>query len=275
MANSKQRQQNGPLEPTQTLGYLNNNPTNLRFSKDNPWEGKLTPKRPGFETFATPEHGIRAAVITLNSHDAQGYRTLAQHIAHWAPPKDQNNVPAYIKRVSQETGFQPNQIINVRDPAQLKSLLKAMTMVELSGNPYKDSVFDAGIAAGLNKQIKLPMKQQNNAVAGSKINVNPKTEEFFKRFSEQNNNPLLWLSDPSGLARLNALTPNNFFEEPSDIPAIVNQQPAFSGFGGDASSIFNPGNQTPISYGDALSRFQDLAPESPQAITSRILLGIE
>jgi len=184
MANSKQRQQNGPLEPTQTLGYLNNNPTNLRFSKDNPWEGKLTPKRPGFETFATPEHGIRAAVITLNSHDAQGYRTLAQHIAHWAPPKDQNNVPAYIKRVSKETGFQPDQIINVRDPVQLKSLLKAMTMVELSGNPYSDAVFDAGISAGL-KKSKLPKTATNTlppmapiAVASPEIVASTKAQEL-------------------------------------------------------------------------------------------------
>lgn len=140
---------------TQTVGYLSNNPTNLRFNKANAWEGKLAPVKAGYETFATPEHGIRAAVITLNSHDAQGYKTLAQHIEHWAPAKDKNNVPAYIKRVSQETGFAPDQKINVRDPQQLKSLLKAMTTVELSANPYSDAVFDAGISAGL-KKSRLP-----------------------------------------------------------------------------------------------------------------------
>lgn len=129
----------GVVKPEQ----LQNNVGNIR-SSNVAWEGKGQPVG-GFETFSTPEAGVKAAVTNLRSYarDAGGSITLGDAITKWAPPSE-NDTAAYIRAVSQETGIDANQPVPVDDPAKMAGLVKAMTRVEKGGVRFGDDVFQRG-----------------------------------------------------------------------------------------------------------------------------------
>ena len=75
--------------PKPSRGIRNNNPGNIRRSKDK-WQGaaKEQPDK-NFVTFTSPVWGIRAiARILIRYQDNYGCDTVAKHIARWAPPSE-------------------------------------------------------------------------------------------------------------------------------------------------------------------------------------------
>ena len=129
------------------LSHDNNNPLNIRDTGI-PWQG-ATGGNGGFEVFATPEHGYRAAVKNLyTSQSKHGRDTLAKIITRWAPPEDENDTAAYIARVAADTGVDPNAVVDLKsDPALTKSLLASMTAVEGAGvGKFTDAQMESGIA---------------------------------------------------------------------------------------------------------------------------------
>ncbi|CAM3990506.1 hypothetical protein VA7868_04616 [Vibrio aerogenes CECT 7868] len=115
-------------------GVRNNNPLNIRDS-NNDWLGKSglnTDKE--FEEFKNPVYGFRAGARILRSYARQGYTTLSQMIYRFAPASE-NNSALYVQQVSQWTGIQPDQVVNVNNHQQLAALLHAMSRKEV-GNYY-------------------------------------------------------------------------------------------------------------------------------------------
>ena len=88
----------------------NNNPLNIRRSKDK-WQG-LDAKQSdsSFFKFESMEMGWRAAFVILTKTYYHKYRlfTIRKIISRWAPPAE-NDTEAYVKRVSDLTGIDPDE----------------------------------------------------------------------------------------------------------------------------------------------------------------------
>ena len=119
-----------------------NNPGNLRpLPNGQMWQGQ-TGVAGGFDTFGTPEAGDRAATINLqNQERLHGLNTISQIVAKWAPKGDGANDPAaYAATVGRMTGIDPNQPIDLNDPATLQKVKGALYTVE-QGHPVQGSAF--------------------------------------------------------------------------------------------------------------------------------------
>ena len=106
-------------------GIRNNNPLNIRLSKDK-WQGQINGKgnidgnsslsseRAGGEAvfcqFSSMEYGWRAAFVILckTYYGKYKLRTIRDIVSRWAPAKE-NNTPAYIRHVSDYTGIGPDR----------------------------------------------------------------------------------------------------------------------------------------------------------------------
>jgi hypothetical protein len=132
-----------------TRGEALCNPLNIRISHA-PWKGKITPSRDHeFEQFDTPEHGIRAAAkILLNYGLFHDLKTVRAIVTRWAPPSE-NNTEAYISGVCDDFGADPDETLNLKDPAELESLVKAMLIREAGRCVYTDDQIQEAVEAAL------------------------------------------------------------------------------------------------------------------------------
>lgn len=145
-------------DPKQSRGYRNNNPGNLEYVPANRWVGQLgieppplDGSAPRFVRFDTPENGIRALELTLQSYqDRHGLRTIRQIITRWAPPKNnrgrqENRTEAYIGFVAERTGFARDERLDVHRYEHARPLVEAIIAYELGGQPYSSAVIDEGL----------------------------------------------------------------------------------------------------------------------------------
>ena len=91
-------------------GIRNNNPLNIRRSKDK-WQGLSTLQEDReFFKFVSMEYGWRAAFVILckTYYGKYKLRTIRDIVTRWAPAKE-NNTPAYIRHVSDYTGIGPDR----------------------------------------------------------------------------------------------------------------------------------------------------------------------
>jgi hypothetical protein len=169
------------VSPTETRGYLNNNPGNIDRGSD-VWQGeirdpndpRLTPfqrdelTKRRFCVFASPEMGIRAIARNLIAYyDRLGHRTIRQFINTWAPPIE-NNTAAYIARAAKSVGVGADDVINVRDYAVMYALVEGIINVECAGMPYKGHEIEDGLRlAGIVKPVSMSTSKtaQGAAVA--------------------------------------------------------------------------------------------------------------
>ena len=124
-------------------GERNNNPGNLRYSVNNPWQGATGIDSAGFVIFSQPEYGLRAMFITLKSQILRGLNTLNLLI----PTYSATDQAAYIANVSLWTGFGPDDILNL---GNISTLAQAMIRMENGDMPYnQDQIAYAANAAGV------------------------------------------------------------------------------------------------------------------------------
>lgn len=148
-------------------GIRLNNPGNMEITKDK-WQGKVTPsKDPRFETFISPEMGIRAMAKDLLTGAKRGEDTVREIISAWAPPKE-NNTAAYISAICKSTGFSPDTLLDIDNFDVMWQLVQAIIRHE-NGKPqdygrtkwYSDEVVRAGIfAAGISETPSEPIKKK-------------------------------------------------------------------------------------------------------------------
>ena len=129
----------------QTRGIRNNNPLNIRHSKDR-WVGALIEQKDkAFVQFETMAYGYRAVWKTLESywkyfHDLPKPFNVRNIISRWAPPTE-NDTENYIRTVLKLSGLGGNE--NFSQPSRgtnyerLELLIRAMTTMEC-GIPYKE-----------------------------------------------------------------------------------------------------------------------------------------
>ena len=114
-------------------GIRNNNPLNIRRSKDQ-WQGlRVIQADAQFCQFETMEYGWRAAFVLLTRTYYHKYRlyTIRAIVSKWAPANE-NNTEAYIKNVSRLTGIGPDEPIGIPSdkPARWMMLGAAMGIQE-------------------------------------------------------------------------------------------------------------------------------------------------
>lgn len=125
-------------------GIRNNNPGNLRITRD-PWQG-LAPiqQDPEFFTFSSMAYGVRAAAITLMTYyDRHGLRTVEDIIGRWAPPNE-NNTLAYVQSVAARMKRAPNEILDLQQHSTMRALLDAIFIHE-NGQPVPGHSIDQGL----------------------------------------------------------------------------------------------------------------------------------
>lgn len=137
----------------QALGLRFFNPGNLRPSAQK-WLGEGKPYN-GYCTFDTPEHGLRAmAKDLLAKYDKHALVTIRGIISRYAPPSE-NDTAAYIRFVSQKTGFDPDAWLHLHEPSVLGSMMLAMIRLENGIKdddefPYNDEQIAGAVTAALN-----------------------------------------------------------------------------------------------------------------------------
>lgn len=132
-------------------GIRNNNPGNI-MRTDRPWQGEVLGNDPRYASFETPEAGIRAMARTLTSYgEKYGLNTVQGIIARWAPSSE-NDTGAYIRAVAKRLNTDPQQPLNLKDPATMGNLVRAIIQHENGAQPYSDEQIARGIAAAGNAE---------------------------------------------------------------------------------------------------------------------------
>lgn len=116
-----------------TRGYRNNNPLNLRIS-NNDWTGKVPIEQNtdgAFEQFITMPYGFRAAMKNIRTLVSKyDCSTIQKLINRWAPESDGNNPQRYATRVANRTGYATDAPIKTHDKDFMCHLVFAMAEVE-------------------------------------------------------------------------------------------------------------------------------------------------
>ena len=132
-------------------GIRNNNPLNIRRSKDQ-WKGmRMQQTDPSFCQFETLEWGWRAAFWLLTRTYYHKYRlfTIRAIISKWAPPCE-NKTEAYIRNVCRLTGIGPDEPIGIPSdqPARWIALGRAMAIQENGTDSIDDFAMLRGWTLG-------------------------------------------------------------------------------------------------------------------------------
>ena len=126
-------------------GIRNNNPLNIRHSRNNRWQGVYEQQTdPEFVRFASMQFGIRAGFIIIRNYIRQGHKDVASIISRWAP-SNENNTEAYIRHVCEISGLSPFQELRFEDKDTMVALVGAMIRVEC-GKPVALSDIQKGYA---------------------------------------------------------------------------------------------------------------------------------
>ena len=110
-------------------GIRNNNPLNIRRSKDQ-WQGlKAQQQDASFCQFETLVYGGRAAfyLLTLTYYHKYRLYTIRKIIGKWAPPGE-NNTEAYIQNVSRLTGIAPDEPIGIPSDQPARWIMLGLAM---------------------------------------------------------------------------------------------------------------------------------------------------
>ena len=115
-------------------GIRNNNPGNIRITKDK-WQGlREKQEDKSFFQFTEMKWGYRALIRTLqNYRKRHGCTTISDFIKRWAPPVE-NNTSGYITRVCKEMQVPDSYIPDINDKATMCAFASAISMVE-NGTP--------------------------------------------------------------------------------------------------------------------------------------------
>ncbi|MDE1494895.1 hypothetical protein KKJ25_08000 [Xenorhabdus bovienii] len=127
----------------------NKNPGNLRAASNA--IGRDGPdKKKSFVIFNSMHDGLTAMSRQLMLYGDRGINTLNTIIPEYAPKKDKNDTRGYIENVSQWTGIDPNERLDLHDPAVVERIMKAMIQQE-SSMQFSPEDLQKAISASINE----------------------------------------------------------------------------------------------------------------------------
>jgi hypothetical protein len=133
-----------PIRKAMTRGYKNNNPGNIRITRDSKgnqtfWKNEIKGTDTAFKTFKTMADGYRALFALLLEYEGKGYNTVHKIINRYAP-SNENATDTYINFVCQKTGLEPDQKINFDDEAMFMKFVSAISWQENGISPDQKDV---------------------------------------------------------------------------------------------------------------------------------------
>jgi hypothetical protein len=149
--------------------------------------GNLADGKGGFQTFATPEEGVAAAVKLAQTYPAK-YNSgqpmsLAQIEARWAPPDDGktpqlkgNKQGVWSGNVARVMGVDPNVPVDFSNPDVARKFAQAVHIAEHgAGKTYSPDVYDRGVqmAYGGLTRTAPPVAQGGNPSPGGPVAATP------------------------------------------------------------------------------------------------------
>lgn len=130
-----------------TLGILNRNPGNIRYSPGPHGTAAFLGcigSYKGFCVFDLAQHGIRAIGRILMTYQTKhGIRTIKDAINRWAPPTE-NDTAAYIVDVAHRAKINPEKVVDFRLPQV--EIVKAIIWHENGSCPYGDPVIATALS---------------------------------------------------------------------------------------------------------------------------------
>ncbi|MCC8466654.1 hypothetical protein [Photorhabdus bodei] len=133
-----------------SFGLRIKNPGNVRDAPNG--IGYVQGKSGTFVKFGNSHDGLSALARQLMLNGDRGKNTVNRTISTHAPPGgiDRNNTQAYINFVSKETGFLPNQQLDMHDPKVLENLMVAMIKQENHGQqPFSQKEITDAITSAI------------------------------------------------------------------------------------------------------------------------------
>lgn len=129
------KEQSTELGSEMARGLKNNNPGNIRLSRE-PWVGEIRPSKDrSFCQFETMPHGYRALLKLLQNYkNRHSCNTISKMINRWAPPVE-NNTEIYIRFVAKQTGIDRHAVIDVENKDEMLKLAAAISEMENGVKP--------------------------------------------------------------------------------------------------------------------------------------------
>ena len=163
-----------------TLGVRNKNLLNVRpnVDKNDPWLGQSGVNE-NYAVFESVDMGIRAGDKVLTTYGTKhNINTVEEVLKRFAPAADNNDTEAYIKHVSNKTGFARDEEIDLSDSSVRDALLSAMVKQETGEDVSAGQIRAAVIRAneteeGLNPTVT---KEQVSAAVSGEISDEDITE---------------------------------------------------------------------------------------------------
>ena len=132
------------MEKKLPRGIRNCNPGNIRITRDK-WQGlRSVQTDKSFFQFVEMKWGYRALLRTLQNYRRRhGCRTIEDFISRWAPPQDNNNTAAYIRRVCLDLQVPQTYTPDIDDKETMCAFAAAISRVE-NGQPAVMADVEAG-----------------------------------------------------------------------------------------------------------------------------------
>lgn len=117
-------------------GIRNNNPGNLRRTKE-PWQGQATEQTdPDFIIFSSPVWGIRAIMKILLTYQIKyKLKTIRELINRYAPPSE-NDTEAYAMAIAKRLNLEIDDSVNLQDQTCMVQFCQGIVLHE-NGQPSK------------------------------------------------------------------------------------------------------------------------------------------
>lgn len=254
------------------LGVRNNNPGNIRKSKD-VWVGQ-TGNDGSFVTFATPAHGIRATGKNLLSYARQGYVTPEQIITRWAPPEDNNDTEGYIKFVSDYLNVPRDTVLDLTDLDTLTRLSMAIMIQEngkdeiakLSPNDLSSGIQSALGLVSLPDSPQAP-KRLTGSVAFNALNASDQAK-YIKQASLMDKERQQQEQEQLGTALADSFAA---WERGLDAPNAPAEKTIISAFGYEKGSVMIADMREAKRYAGLISGAKGMTPQAQRSLRDSIM----
>lgn len=99
-----------------------NNITNIRYSRANPWKGQVGMYN-GFCKFVDIPYCLRATFMILMKYRKRGADTYISYLSAWCPPSE-NDTPRYVHNICMDLDVLPFDVpVTLEDFARLISVM--------------------------------------------------------------------------------------------------------------------------------------------------------
>jgi hypothetical protein len=137
------------MNSTDTLGFKQNNPLNMRPLPNQLWHGQSGTAN-GFCVFTDVRWCFRAWLIEAHSYrSAWNCKTVFDYIEHYAPEGDGNDPVAYAAEVEIFMGLRPGEAFDL--DARALDFCKGQMLVEIGGIPFIDDLIREGFSWSINR----------------------------------------------------------------------------------------------------------------------------